>query len=93
VTKWAVLIGYFQFVHVATMHEYRAVRKLSTVYQQVSTTRALSTVGNRAGLGIAQVCRYFPEPKAREKYTRVYCLAILHDQESNDSLYASQCEN
>ena len=43
VTEWVVLIG---FVHVATMHKSDAVRKLLTVYQQVSTTKALPSVGN-----------------------------------------------
>ena len=45
-TEWAVLIGCFQLCACSNHAGNGAVKKLSTVYQQVSTTRALPTAGN-----------------------------------------------
>jgi len=59
------------FVHIAPTHKiHGAVRKLLTVYQQVSTTRALSNMARQYTL-------VFPLPSVRENtYTLMQYLAI-----------------
>ena len=58
VTEWVVLIGYSGFVHVATTG---AVRKLSTVYQQIPTTMALITAGNQAQEQRSLLCAFISQ--------------------------------